>query len=140
MNTLTSNENLVAELEAAAGVWLLNKNKYTLESLRDARRAVLKQMQPHGTETPACAETYDATDIRYFLGWLSVELPELHKIETPVLGDAWDEWRKAWADPTSQKAIEQLCNQCGTTSNVHATWCGTMPISLARFDGRPSER
>lgn len=46
-----NNENLVAELEAAASKWVLEKSKYTLESLRDARAAVLKQMQPHGFET-----------------------------------------------------------------------------------------
>lgn len=40
----TSNQDLVAELEAAAAKWVLEKNKYTLEVLRDARAAVLKQM------------------------------------------------------------------------------------------------
>src|SRR5216683_2188880 len=44
MSTLNSKENLVADLEAAAAKWVLEKNKYTLESLRDARRAVLKRM------------------------------------------------------------------------------------------------
>lgn len=54
----TSKEDLVAELEAAAAKWVLEKSKYTLESLRDARRAVLKQMQAHGIETRALCEHY----------------------------------------------------------------------------------
>jgi len=41
----TSNEDLIAELEAAAGKWVLEKNKYTLECLRDARKAVLGAMR-----------------------------------------------------------------------------------------------
>jgi hypothetical protein len=34
----------------------------------------------------------DDKDIRMFLGWLSVELPELHAIETSRLGRAWEKW------------------------------------------------
>ena len=45
----TSNQDLLAELEAAAAKWVLEKNKYTLGCLRDARAAVLRQMTPDET-------------------------------------------------------------------------------------------
>jgi hypothetical protein len=48
----TSNEDLVAELEAAASKWVLEKNKYTLGSLRDARAAVLKRLTPETEARP----------------------------------------------------------------------------------------
>lgn len=44
-------------------------------------------------------------DIVMFLGWLSGEIPELRKVETPRLLQALDDWMKLPA------------NQCGPTSN-----------------------
>lgn len=60
---MTSNQDLLAELEAAAAKWVLEKNKYTFESLRDARSAVLKQMTPDETsELPTFAHVGNIFD------------------------------------------------------------------------------
>jgi hypothetical protein len=44
------------------------------------------------SSVPETACRIDDKDIRMFLGWLSVELPELHAIETSRLGRAWEKW------------------------------------------------
>jgi hypothetical protein len=44
------------------------------------------------SSAPETACRIDDKDIRMFLGWLSVELPELHAIETSRLGRAWEKW------------------------------------------------
>jgi hypothetical protein len=56
---LSSNENLIAELEAAAVKWALEKTKYHLDSLRDARRVVSSRMQApvHETKCVGCGGT-----------------------------------------------------------------------------------
>ena len=69
---LTSNEDTVAELEAAAAKWVLEKNKYTLECLRDARKAVLARMlsgDPSQVETTSDEPTPHGV-IYDRLGWL----------------------------------------------------------------------
>src|ERR1700745_3136841 len=58
-HSMTSNEDLLAELVSAANVWLLDKNKYTLESLRDAKKAALARMN--------APETADSSGLRDLL-------------------------------------------------------------------------
>lgn len=84
---LTSNDDLIAELEAAANKWLLEKNKYTLEALRDARKAVLQQMRG-ADETTAGALTG----------------PERHAMR--VASECKD------LDPTARQLLAQLYERC----------------------------
>lgn len=71
--TNEDNDNLVAELEAAAISWMLNKTKYTLECLRDARGAVLKRMQPPAHEPCeqrcGCGEFCNKSMGQVYVGW-----------------------------------------------------------------------
>lgn len=77
-------------------------------------------------EPPAFAIAPDETtshiddkDIRMFLGWLSVEFPELHSIETPRLGHAWEKWRALMDGPSEEltpagvaQIIADNCEPC----------------------------
>jgi hypothetical protein len=69
---------------------------------------------------PETACRIDDKDIRMFLGWLSVELPELHAIETSRLGRAWEKWlelmhaQETPAPLPSKVPLSEKCPKCGT--------------------------
>lgn len=113
-----SHENLVAELEAAAAKWVLEKNKYTLESLRDARRAVLKQMQAHGIETGVQLHDIACGSNRR---WPCDCGAALKAVAAPA---DWDRFNPALGAPTE---LPQLCEDCPPagypTDKTRCTWC-----------------
>ena len=76
------------------------------------RLRVLQEIAP-GVTAIADADLFkDAADemeghdrtVREFLGWLSGELPELHHVEVPRLGAAWDKYKALGRDGASVKS------------------------------------
>jgi hypothetical protein len=44
----------------------------------------------------AAADALQATDgrVRQFIGWLSVDISELHAVEVPLLADSWERFKQ----------------------------------------------
>lgn len=153
--TLTSKNDLVAELEAAAAKWVLEKNKYTLESLRDARAAVLKRLTPETFVQPstksaknACFQAELQTDQR--LNESTTNERPCHGCEHQI---PWDWVFCAWCgfenDSPALKANEPpavelwYCPNCksGNRVDFHHTSCPACGRLRAEKNGlsAPSE-
>ena len=44
------------------------------------------------TENTINEAVYSLSDVAMFLGWVCVEIPELHNLECPKLLEAWRKW------------------------------------------------
>jgi hypothetical protein len=69
----------------------------------------------------------DDKDIRMFLGWLSVEIPELHSIETPRLGRAWEKWRALMDDSPEELTPAQVAQAIADNCEPCDEHCGHSP-------------
>jgi hypothetical protein len=49
-----------------------------------------------GTEPTLTTEenTFLESEVRQFIGWLSADIPELHKVEVPRLADSWERFKE----------------------------------------------
>lgn len=68
---------------------------------------------------PLTSKEYSEEIIRQFIGWLCVDLPELHKTPVPSVAEAWERFKRAYA-------------QYGTTHETGAEW---QPIATAPKTG-----
>lgn len=46
------------------------------------------------------------TEVREFIGWLSGDIPELHKVEVPKLADSWERFKVAKNERASETVPE----------------------------------
>lgn len=88
----------------------------TVDAVVEQMRHALEN-EKHSSDETNCI---DDKDIRMFLGWLSVELPELHSIETPRLGRAWEKWR-ALMDTSSPPGTAPTVRDGGPAEAGHSS-------------------
>jgi len=111
---IPSKDDLIAELEAAAAKWVLEKNKYTLECLRDARKAVLATMRP-------TSETDARLDRAYCDGARQAQAIAHQSLI------AMDQWISEGCGNRAQAVKATACPGCGWTSGAHAIECPDDP-------------
>lgn len=126
---LPSKEDLVAELEAAAAKWVLEKNKYTLESLRDARAAVLKRLAPETFVQPSNLALQKGADVlwgRQFKGtpWegkVGLINPDSMEEYRALAFQVWKAINEPPANPLAH--LRWICIHCSTVSGVDDPNC-----------------
>jgi hypothetical protein len=86
-------KNLIAERDMLVQIKIdLTAKVGKLEATLAASDAELLSLKNLLRSTPSVeinAKVYSLSDVSMFLGWVCVELPELHNLECPKLLEAW---------------------------------------------------
>jgi hypothetical protein len=57
---------------------------------------------------PTDENTFLESEVRRFIGWLSGDIPELHKVEVPRLADSWERFKERISQDDNDEPDEPL--------------------------------